>query len=90
MQVVTQEVSASMPAMTIENGEEGTFRPTLTFFLGRFLHIKYNRNTVFIVVPNDSLVCVRGISFYDAVLFNRVLSRLKVWKLDMRQVQRLG
>ena len=90
MQVVTQEVGTRMPTMTIENGEERAFGPTVTFFLRRFLHIEHNWNTVFVVVSNNSLVCVGGISFDYAVLFDRILCRLEVWKLNMWQVQRLS
>jgi hypothetical protein len=79
-----------MATMTIENGKEGAFRPAVTLFLGRFLHVEYDRDSVFVVVSHDSLVCVCSVGFHHAVLFDRVFGRLEVGKLHVRQVKRLG
>ena len=90
MQVVAQEVGARMATMTIENGEEGAFRPAVTLFLGRFLHVEHDRDSVFVVVSNYSLVCVSCVGPHHAVLFDRVFGRLEVGKLHVRQVERLS
>lgn len=68
--------------MTIENTEESTLWPIFAF-LTRWLHnVEYDRNTILVIVTNDSLIGIGSIAGYDAVLANRAFGLLKVRKLN--------
>ena len=84
MQVVSEEVSACVPTMTVENCKERALWPPIALLLWRLLHVEYNRHTVFIVVAHDALIGVRRVRLDHAILLDRVLGRFKVGQLDMR------
>lgn len=79
-----------MASMPVKNGKKGAFWPPIAFFLRRLLHVQHYRHSVFVVVANNALVGICCVGLDNAVLFDRVLGRLEVGQLDMRQLQRLG
>jgi len=90
MEVVSEEVSAGVAPVTVEDREKGALGPAVTLLLDGFLHVEHYRDAVLVVVPDDSLVRVGCIGLHDAVLFYGVLGRLKVRKLYVRELKRLG
>ena len=66
--------------MAIINTEEWAFRPVLNFLLFtlRFHDIKYDSNSIFIIIPDDALVCIGPVSWDHAIFFRRELSRFIV------------
>ena len=70
MQVVAQEVGTGVATMTIKDGEKGALGPPVALLLRWFLHVKNDRYSVFIVVPHDALVCIRGVGLHHPVLFH--------------------
>ena len=89
MQIVSQKVSTCVATVTIEYGKEGAFGPAITFLLRRFLHIKHDRDSIFVVISNNTLIGVGSIRLYDTILLDRVLSRLKIRKLHVGKLKRL-
>lgn len=62
MEVVSQEIGARIPTVSIENAKEGTFWPIITFFTGRLHNVKNDGYSVFIVVSDNSLVSIGSIT----------------------------
>ena len=81
MKVISKEVSAHIAAMAVVNSEKAALGPLLASILLRlWLHdIEDNGDSVFIVVPHDSLVGVSTVSSDDSVAFHRVFGILIVW-----------
>lgn len=69
MQIVPKEISACMTTVAIENSKELAFRPPFTLFVWGFLDVEDDGDSVFIVVPYNSLVGVGGVGFNDTVFF---------------------
>ena len=90
MQIVPQEVRTGVPTVSIEDCKEGAFGPSITLLLRWLLHIEHNRNSVFVVVTNDALIGVCCVGLHHAVLLDRVLGRLEVWKRDVGELQGLS
>lgn len=86
MQVIPQEISACVSAMSIENGKEGALGPSLTLLLRWFLNIEDNANSVFIIISDYPLVRISCIAFDYSVLFDRVFGTFKVRQLYMRHL----
>ena len=64
MKIITEELSTTLPSMTIEDCEELNLEGGLlrTCWLNtRLFQIKHYRNTVLIVVSYQSIVCIRSI-----------------------------
>lgn len=69
MQIVSQEVGASVATVTVKNAKEAAFRPFLNVFLDRRLHdVQDNADSVLVVVSNDALVGIRSIA-HDETIF---------------------
>ena len=81
MEVVSEEISADVPTMTIVDAEEGAFGPLSTAELLRFgLHdVQDDRYSIFIIVTHDALVGIGAVGCHDAVSFRRVFGGLIVW-----------
>ncbi len=62
MKVVTEELCASVPAVSIKNREDGALWPDFRSLLLRFHHVQHNGNTVLVVRPRGKL--------YDEYLTN--------------------
>jgi hypothetical protein len=78
-----------MASVTVKNCKKLAFGPTVANLLRRLLDIQYNRNTVFVVVSNDSLVSVSCIGLNHAVLLCRAFCLFVVWQLHIRNLQRI-
>lgn len=89
VQVVAQEVSACVAAVAVKNGKKLAFGPAVADLLRGLLDVQHNRDAVFVVVSNDSLVSVGRIGLDDAVLLGRALCLLVVRQLHIRNLQRI-
>jgi hypothetical protein len=77
MKIVSEEVSTGISSMPIKYSEKATFWPILHVFLSWWLHyVEDNTNSIFIVVPDDTLVGVGGIPHDVSVLPHTALSGL--------------
>jgi len=59
VQLVSQEVCASLATVTVIDREEGAPWPIFDRFEFRFNDIQYDAHSIFIIIPNHSLVSVR-------------------------------
>lgn len=83
VEVVSQEVSACISTMPIKNPKEAAFRPVGNILLCWWLHnIQYNRHSVFIVISDYTLICIRGISHYNTIFPNTAFGRLPAWQIE--------
>ena len=82
MQIVSQEISAWVSTVAIKDTEESAFGPVFAFLRGWFHYVQNDGDSIFIVISNDSLVCVCSISRYNSILSHRALSLLEVRELD--------
>lgn len=71
MEVVSEEVSTDVAAMTIIDAEEGALRPFCPRELLRlrFHNVQDDRYSIFIVVTNDTLIRIGTISCHNTVAF---------------------
>ena len=53
---------------SIKYTKEWALRPLLTLSWMRFQNVQYDTHTIFVIVPDDALVGVSGISFNNAIL----------------------
>lgn len=86
MKIISEELCALIPSMTIIYTKEGALGPVinLAFFALRFHNVKNNCHPILIIVPtilksiwclpNDSLVSIGSVSCNDSILLGRVLS----------------
>jgi hypothetical protein len=58
MELISQEVSALGTSVTVVNAEKGTSRPVLGIFKLRLDDVQNNRNPIFVVIPDNSLMCI--------------------------------
>lgn len=60
--------------MSIINSKKRAFRPfLLALFIVRFHNVQNNWDTILIIIPYKSLICISCISFYYSILFGTVL-----------------
>lgn len=89
MQVVSQEVSAGVAAVPIEDSEEAALGPVLDIFLGRRLHdVQDDADPVLVVVSDNALIRVRGVSHYESVFAHTALRRLPARQVESARVGR--
>ena len=89
VQIVSQKVSACVAPVAVEDAEEAALGPVLDILLGGWLHdVKNNADAVLVVVPDDSLICVRGVPHDEAILTNAALGRLPAWQVEGSRVWR--
>lgn len=76
--------------MAIVNSEEGTFGPVLHISLVRRFHnVEDDRHSVLIVIPNNSLMRVRTISFDHSVSLDRTFGWLVIWQNHFCRIRKL-
>lgn len=86
VQVVTQEVSACIATMPVEDAKEAALGPIFNILLGRRLHdIEDDADAILVIVSYNALVGVGGVTHDEAVLTHTALR----W-LPARQVERPG
>ena len=56
MEVVLKEIGAGIASVAVIDGKEAALRPSVRIFVFRPGHIEDDRNSVFIVVPLNSLM----------------------------------
>lgn len=87
MQLVPQIVSTRRSTMAIIDSKEGTSGPILSIFEFWLDYVQYNGDTIFIVVPDDSLMSIRRIWSNHSISFAGKLCRLVgLNKLDNRRI----
>ena len=69
MELVSKIICASCSTMPVIYGKEGASWPFFNLFKFRFDDIQNNRNTIFIIISNDTLMGVGWITTDDSVLF---------------------
>ena len=83
MQVVSQEIGASVATMSIEDSEKAALWPVLDILLGLWLHdVEHDADPVFVVVPDDALVRVGCIADDVAGLSDAALGGLPERQVD--------
>lgn len=70
VQVVTEEICACMPTMSVKNSEKRALRPAVTFFLWRLLDVKYDRNSILVIVSHDTLISICSVRLNNSVFFH--------------------
>ena len=68
VQLVPEEISTSSTTMTIINSKEGASWPFINLLEFRFDNIQDNRNSIFIIVPYNTLMSICCIAADDSVL----------------------
>jgi hypothetical protein len=78
MEVVTEEVCACTAPVAIVYAEEGALWPGFRTTALRFYYVQDYRDPILIVVPDDTLIGISGISLYHPIASAGTLSRLIV------------
>jgi len=89
MKVVSEIVSACRATVAIKDTEKAYLGPiniNIGLILG-FQDVQNNRNPIFVIVSNDSLVSIGSIRLNDAALLLTCLGWLMVFKLNCLWVQ---
>lgn len=87
VEVVSEEVGAGVAAVAVEDAEEGTFWPVFNVLFAWGLHdVEHDADTVFVVVTDDTLVCVCCVADDGAVLANAAFGGLPLGKVDRNWV----
>jgi len=68
VQLVPEEISTSSTTMTIINSKEGASWPFVNLLEFRFDNIQDNRNSIFIIVPYNTLMSICCIAADDSIL----------------------
>jgi hypothetical protein len=76
MELVSQKVRTLGASMTVIDTKKGASRPVGCFFEFRLDDVQDNRDSIFVVIPNNSLVSVSCIGDNDPILFRGIFSRL--------------
>jgi hypothetical protein len=79
MKVVSKKLSACTSTVAIINSEKRAFRPGFMLPLFWLNNVKDNRNPIFIVIPDEALVCICCISSDYAVALKAALGRFVIW-----------
>jgi len=61
MQIISKEVCTINTTMSVIHSEKGAFRPLLIRSWSRLHNVQNYWHSVFIVIPDKSLVCIRCI-----------------------------
>jgi hypothetical protein len=76
VKIISQELRTSATTMPVIDSEIRAFRPVFVLSMFRFNNIQNNRDSVFIVISNQSLVGISGIGSYDSVSLKTAFSLL--------------
>ena len=68
--------------MTIKHSEKCTLGPVIAFLIRWFHNIQDNWNSIFIVISNNSLICICCISSDQSVFPYWAFGWLKIWQLN--------
>jgi len=90
VQVVSQKLRANRPAMAVVNPKERAFRPVLVYSVLWLDDIQDNADTVFIIVPDETLVCVGSICSDYSVAFKTTFGYFVVRDHDPHARLQLG
>lgn len=77
MQIITQKVSTICSSVSIKYSKICNFFPFSTVFWSR--QIKYDSNSVLIIISYWALICWSRISLNISIWFQTVFCRLKIW-----------
>ena len=79
MKIVSKKLGASTSTMTVINTEEWALWPIFRLSMFRFDDVKYDANSILIIVPNQALVCVCCVCSYDTVSLETTFCCLMIW-----------
>ena len=83
MQIISEKVSACISTMSIKYTKEAALWPVFDVLLGGRLHdIEHDADSVLVVVSDDSLVRIRSVPNYAAILSNTAFGWLPAWKIQ--------
>lgn len=89
MKIVSQVVCTGGAAMTVENAEKANLRPLdvqVLLALG-LQDVQNDGHAVFVVVPNDSLVGIRGVTLYNSAFLLRRFRRLMIFQKERFRIE---
>lgn len=90
VQIVTQEVGACVAAVAIEHAEEAALGPVLdVLFVGRLHDVEDDAHAVLIIITNNALISVRGVTHNESVLAHTALGRLPAGQVQRGRIWRL-
>jgi hypothetical protein len=78
VQIVTQEFGTCCTPVPIINAEERAFGPGFVDTSVRFYDVKDYACSVFVVIPNEALVCICCIATHNSIPFIATLSRVMI------------
>lgn len=76
MQLISQKISTSSATMAIINSKKATSGPLCNLLKLRFNNIKNNWNSIFIIIPDNTLMRISSITTHHPILFASKLSRM--------------
>ena len=82
MQVVSEELSASITSMAVIDSEEGALGPDFVLTVLWLHDVEDDGDSVLVVIPDETLVSIGGICPHDPISLERALSRLMVGNND--------
>ena len=83
MQIISEKVSARISTMSVKYTKEAALWPVFDVLLGGRLHdIEHDADSVLVVVSDDSLVRIRSVPNYAAILSNTAFGGLPAWKIQ--------
>jgi len=81
MEIVFEELCTFWTSMTIHDSKEVAIGPLFgMLFVGRFLGIDYDGDSIFIIVSDESLVCADSESLNWPMWLFRGMSGFRIWK----------
>lgn len=83
VKIVPQKICTRVSTVSVKDCKKLALGPPITLLIRRFLNIKNDGYTVFIVSPDYSLISVRSISLYHTVFLCGALSSLKIGQLHV-------
>lgn len=81
MHVILEKITAGTSAMSIKDSKIAAFRPA-TFVIG-FGDVHDNRDSIFVIVFNESVKGIDRVTFDEAVAFLDEIGVVEFWNLDV-------
>ena len=68
MQLISEEIGTSCASMAVINSEEGASWPVFNLLELRLDNIQNNRDSIFVIIPDNTLMCICSITANNTVL----------------------
>jgi hypothetical protein len=83
VQIVSQILSTYVSTVSVKNSKETNLWPiSFPLLIFRFKNVQDNRDSVFIVLTNNTLVSICSISSDQTISFKRMLRWLMIWNYN--------